>query len=191
MRAEPPQRLRVDGDVEGVGQRLPAPRRRGRPDLEVARELDDAEIERRLGDRLQRAAGARTERPRVGASGDSQLVWAECSDGRGPAWRSTRRQPRAQLRTERRDRHRSLAQAARASAVRRLAAVAGDRPPVPTPGQQLALGLADSANDKPDDDTESSPRPRRLGWAKLLARVFAADVTVCRKCGGRISRRRR
>jgi len=43
--------------------------------------------------------------------------------------------------------------------------------PVPTPGQQLALGLADSANDKPDDDTESSPRPRRIGWAKLLARV--------------------
>ena len=57
---------------------------------------------------------------------------------------------------------------------------------VPTPGQQLALGLADSANDKPDDDTESSPRPRRLVWAKLLARVFAVDVTVCRKCGGRM-----
>ena len=37
--------------------------------------------------------------------------------------------------------------------------------PVPTPGQQLALGLADSASGKPDD-TESSPRPRRLGWAK-------------------------
>ncbi len=53
---------------------------------------------------------------------------------------------------------------------------------VPTPGQQLALGLADFANDKPDDDTESSPRPRRLVWAKLLARVFAVDVTVCRKC---------
>ena len=58
--------------------------------------------------------------------------------------------------------------------------------PVPTPGQQLALGLADSANDKPDHDTESSPRPRRLGWAKLLARVFAVDVTICRKCGGRM-----
>ncbi|MBK7826931.1 transposase [Nannocystis sp.] len=39
--------------------------------------------------------------------------------------------------------------------------------PVPTPGQQLALGLAASANDKPDDDTESSPRPpqHRLGQA--------------------------
>ena len=58
--------------------------------------------------------------------------------------------------------------------------------PVPTPGQQLALGLAGSANDRPDDDTESSPRPRRLGWAKLLDRVFAVDVTVCRMCGGRM-----
>ena len=58
--------------------------------------------------------------------------------------------------------------------------------PVPTPGQQLALGLAASANDKPDDDTESSPRPPRIGWAKLLARVFAVDVTLCRKCGGRM-----
>ncbi|MBK7828422.1 hypothetical protein [Nannocystis sp.] len=58
--------------------------------------------------------------------------------------------------------------------------------PVTLSGQQLALGLAGSANDGPDDDTESSPRPRRLGWAKLLARVFAVDVTVCRKCGGRM-----
>ena len=57
---------------------------------------------------------------------------------------------------------------------------------LPTPGQQLALALADSANDKADDDTESSPRPRHLGWAKLLARVFAVDVTLCRKCGGRM-----
>jgi hypothetical protein len=57
--------------------------------------------------------------------------------------------------------------------------------PVPTPGQQLALGLADSASGKPDD-TESSPRPRRLGWAKLLAGVFAVAVTLCRKCGGRM-----
>ncbi len=56
------------------------------------------------------------------------------------------------------------------------------------PGQQLALalGLTDSANLKPPDDTQSSPRPRRLAWAKLLARVFAIDVTICRKCGGRM-----
>ncbi|MBL8975681.1 MAG: hypothetical protein JNK56_34080 [Myxococcales bacterium] len=33
----------------------------------------------------------------------------------------------------------------------------------PMPGQQLALGLADSANLKPGDDTPSSPGPRRLG----------------------------
>ena len=56
----------------------------------------------------------------------------------------------------------------------------------PMPGQQLALGLTDSANLKPPDDTQSSPRPRRLAWAKLRARVFAIDVTVCRKCGGRM-----
>ena len=56
----------------------------------------------------------------------------------------------------------------------------------PMPGQQLALGLADSANLKPPGDTQSSPRPRRLAWAKLLARVFAIDVTLCRKCGGRM-----
>jgi hypothetical protein len=29
-------------------------------------------------------------------------------------------------------------------------------------------------------------RPTRLGWAQLLARVFAVDVTVCRTCGGRM-----
>ncbi len=28
--------------------------------------------------------------------------------------------------------------------------------------------------------------PRRIGWAHLLARVFAVDVTVCSKCGGRM-----
>jgi len=56
---------------------------------------------------------------------------------------------------------------------------------VPTPGQ-LPLGLADCANHKSGDATDSSPRPRRIGWAKLLARAFAIDVTVCRKCGGRM-----
>jgi len=54
------------------------------------------------------------------------------------------------------------------------------------PGQQLALGLAGSTDDKPDDDIEPWPQPRRLGWAKLLARVFAVAVTICRKCGGRM-----
>jgi hypothetical protein len=28
--------------------------------------------------------------------------------------------------------------------------------------------------------------PRRLSWANLLSRVFAVDVTVCSKCGGRM-----
>ena len=57
---------------------------------------------------------------------------------------------------------------------------------VPAPGQQLALGLAGAVNDSANDPAESAPRPRRLGWANLLARVFAVDVTLCRKCGGRM-----
>ena len=28
--------------------------------------------------------------------------------------------------------------------------------------------------------------PHRIGWASLLARVFAIDVAVCSKCGGRL-----
>lgn len=57
---------------------------------------------------------------------------------------------------------------------------------VPTPGQQLDLDLdlASAAND--GDAATSCASPRRLGWANLLARVFAVDVTVCRKCGGRM-----
>ena len=31
-----------------------------------------------------------------------------------------------------------------------------------------------------------SPSRRRLGWAALLARVFAVDVTLCPSCGGRL-----
>ncbi|MBK8261908.1 MAG: transposase [Nannocystis sp.] len=53
------------------------------------------------------------------------------------------------------------------------------------PELQLALDLTAAANDT-RSPTDASPRPRRLGWAKLLARVFAVDVTVCRKCGGRM-----
>jgi len=33
---------------------------------------------------------------------------------------------------------------------------------------------------------EATITPRRIGWASLLARVFAIDVTVCSKCGGRM-----
>ena len=57
---------------------------------------------------------------------------------------------------------------------------------VPAPEQQLTLGLAGAADDDDDDAPASSPRPSRIGWAKLLARVFAIDVTICRKCGGRM-----
>ncbi len=31
-----------------------------------------------------------------------------------------------------------------------------------------------------------SPSRRCLGWAALLARVFAVDVTLCPSCGGRL-----
>ena len=55
---------------------------------------------------------------------------------------------------------------------------------VPASGQQLALGLDD--DDSQGAAAEPSARPRRIGWANLLARVFAVDVTVCRKCGGRM-----
>jgi hypothetical protein len=55
---------------------------------------------------------------------------------------------------------------------------------VPASGQ-LPLGLGDDDDDD-SPATESSARPRRIGWARLLARVFAFDVTVCRKCGGRM-----
>ena len=30
------------------------------------------------------------------------------------------------------------------------------------------------------------PSRRRLGWAALLARVFAVDVMLCTTCGGRL-----
>ena len=51
---------------------------------------------------------------------------------------------------------------------------------------QLALGLTSAANDTSTEAADVSPRPRRLAWADLLARVFAIDVTVCRRCGGRM-----
>ena len=58
---------------------------------------------------------------------------------------------------------------------------------VPAPGQQLPLGLAGAASDGPGETAEAADsRPRRLGWANLLARVFAVDVTICRACGGRM-----
>lgn len=57
---------------------------------------------------------------------------------------------------------------------------------VPALGQQLTLGLAGAVYDSADPTAESSPRARRLGWANLLARVFAVDVTLCRNCGGRM-----
>ena len=38
----------------------------------------------------------------------------------------------------------------------------------------------------PDELREATSTPRRYGWASLLAPVFAVDVTVCSKCGGKM-----
>ncbi|MBK8261258.1 MAG: transposase [Nannocystis sp.] len=56
-------------------------------------------------------------------------------------------------------------------------------PPQPPAPGQLSLCLAPGL---PEGHREAAPGPRRIGWAKLLARVFAVDVTVCSKCGGRM-----
>jgi hypothetical protein len=53
-------------------------------------------------------------------------------------------------------------------------------PPAPL---QLSLCLIPAL---PDELREATMTPRRIGWASLLARVFAVDVTVCSKCGGRM-----
>jgi len=37
-----------------------------------------------------------------------------------------------------------------------------------------------------DDDDDDAPASFRIGWAKLLAQVLVIDVTLCRKCGGRM-----
>ena len=53
--------------------------------------------------------------------------------------------------------------------------------PAAPPPPQLPLDF-----DPAESSPTSSPRPRRIGWAKLLARVFAQGITRCRKCGGRM-----
>ena len=55
--------------------------------------------------------------------------------------------------------------------------------------EQLVLGFGAGVEGTPLRGTspESTARPRRrLGWAKLLARIFGIDVTTCLKCGGRM-----
>jgi hypothetical protein len=56
------------------------------------------------------------------------------------------------------------------------------QPPVQT---QLSLLFVPGL---PDELREASSTPRGYGWASLLARVFAIDVTVCSKCGGKMRR---
>jgi hypothetical protein len=44
-----------------------------------------------------------------------------------------------------------------------------------------------AGGERVDDDAGGWPGLRgRIGWAKLLARVFAIDITICRNCGGRM-----
>jgi hypothetical protein len=54
------------------------------------------------------------------------------------------------------------------------------QPPAPA---QLSLLFAPGL---PDELRDATSPPRRYGWASLLARVFAVDVTVCSKCGGKM-----
>ena len=55
---------------------------------------------------------------------------------------------------------------------------------------QLATGPRAGRSVLPDASSVGvsthSPSRRRLGWAALLARVFAVDVTRCPRCGGRL-----
>jgi hypothetical protein len=55
------------------------------------------------------------------------------------------------------------------------------------PTEQLALIDLDSLQPKPPpaaDTPPNYPRPDNYDWATLLRRVFEADVTTCRDCGG-------
>ena len=48
-------------------------------------------------------------------------------------------------------------------------------------GRELPAPVAD---DEREDEARRDPSPRRIAWARLLARVFAIDITVCSRCGG-------
>ena len=60
---------------------------------------------------------------------------------------------------------------------------------IPRPAAEI--GSAAEEKQSPDreprvDLTWTPPRPRRLDWASLLARVFKIDVLQCDRCGGRM-----
>ena len=59
------------------------------------------------------------------------------------------------------------------------------RPTAPT---QLALLDRHGRLTEPTGNDAPPPaRPRRIGWAQLLARIFAIDVLACPRCGGRLT----
>jgi hypothetical protein len=49
-----------------------------------------------------------------------------------------------------------------------------------------ATGAPSGPEDPLPASGEPTLRPRRLGWAELLRRVFAVDVLECPRCGGRM-----
>jgi hypothetical protein len=78
---------------------------------------------------------------------------------------------------------------------------AHDRPPVPSsargdkqenpvadPRREPRSGASGEATSRSPLQHSSSAgsRPRRLSWADLLKRVFAADALACPRCGGRL-----
>ncbi|MDF1566121.1 MAG: transposase [Deltaproteobacteria bacterium] len=62
------------------------------------------------------------------------------------------------------------------------------RTPSPPGYPPLPLKAPPASIAKQGRETEApiEVRPRRLGWAELLKRVFRADVTTCERCGGRV-----
>ena len=52
---------------------------------------------------------------------------------------------------------------------------------VPRPCEEPAQGAA-----SPEDAEAAQGRPMRLGWAKLLKRVFNLDLEHCPNCGGEL-----
>lgn len=61
------------------------------------------------------------------------------------------------------------------------------KPKVPEPAYvQLSLLSPEGKPLVAGEPISTAPSPRRIAWARLLARVFAIDVERCERCGGRM-----
>jgi Putative transposase len=60
------------------------------------------------------------------------------------------------------------------------------RPKVVPQPQDSAKALPTAATTTGSQDPPEHGRPMRLGWAKLLKRVFDLDLTRCPHCGGEL-----